>query len=149
MPAPLSLDLRQGILHDVQDGTNFADAGRKYSVSAECVRQLARRFQATGEVAARSPANYVVPFHRRHEEQIRAAVDKHPGLTLEQLRAQLGLDVSIRTLWDALRKLRITFKKKKRRPTRPSKGGQTSSPSAEFDVFRIAGIDPHRLIFLD
>jgi transposase len=100
---------------------NFADAGRTYSVSAECVRQITRRFQATGEVAARPPLNHVVPFHRRHEQQIRSAVASHPGLTLEQLRTQLGLEVSIATLWDALRKLRITFKK--RRSTRPSNGG--------------------------
>lgn len=115
MPAPLSLDLRQRILNDVQVGLSFAEAGRKYSVSAECVRQLARRFQDTGEIAPRSPANHVVPFHRRHEEQLRAAVAERPGLTLEQLRAQLGLDVGIGTLWEALRKLRITFKK-----TRPA-----------------------------
>jgi transposase len=126
MPAPLSLDLRQRILHDGQAGMRFADAGRTYSVSAECVRQLARRFQATGEIAPRSPANQVVPFHRRHEDRIRAAVAGRPGLTLAQLRAQLGLDVSVGTLWEALRKLRLTFQK--RRSTRPSKRGPMSSP---------------------
>ena len=135
MTDPLSVDPRQRILDDVQDGRSFADVGRKYSVSAECVRQRARRFQATGEIAPRSPANHVVPFHRRHEEQIRAAVANHPGLTLEHLRAQLGLDVGIGTLWEALRKLRTTFKK--RRPTRPSKSGRTSSlngPSSTSSV---------------
>jgi transposase len=66
----------------------------------------------------------VVPFHRRHEERIRAAVAERPGLTLEQLRARLGLDVGIGTLWEALRKLRITFKK--RPSTRPNNSGRTS-----------------------
>ena len=102
----------------------FANAGRKYSVSAECVRQLTRRFQATGEIQPRPPINHVAPYHQKHEVAIRAAVAEHPGFTLAQLRTKLGLDVSITTLWNARQQLRITFKK---RFTPPNRSGPMSS----------------------
>ena len=111
MPQPLSVDLRERILKDVLGGMTYADAGRKYSVSAEFVRRFHRRYEATQEIAARPPIPRVVPFYRKHEAAIRAAVAEHSGLTLEQLRTKLGLEVSIGTLWGALQKLRITFKK--------------------------------------
>jgi len=114
MPRPFSLDLRQRILADVLDGMNYAQASRKYSVSAEFVRRFHRRYQATQELAPRRPTpRRVVPFHQRHEAAIRVLVENQPGLTLEQLRSKLGIKVSIGTLWNALQKLRISFKKKR------------------------------------
>ena len=124
MPKPFSLDLRRRILDDVLGGMTYAQAARTDSVSAEFVRRFHRRFQATQEVEARPPIPRVVPFHQTHEAEIRDAVADCPGLTLEQLRTKLGLPVSIGTLWHALQKLRITFKKK--RSTRPSNSGRMS-----------------------
>ena len=106
-----SLDLRQRVLADYQAGLSFAALGRKYTTSADWVRQFIRRYQATGEVAARPPRIKKPPFHRRHEAELRAALAEQPDLTLEGLRAKLGLDVSIGTLWNALRALKISFKK--------------------------------------
>jgi transposase len=111
---PFSLDLRQRVLADYQAGLTFAALGRKYTTSAEWVRQFIRRYETTGEVAARPPRIKTPPFHRRHEADLRAALAAQPDLTLEGLRAKLGLDVSIGTLWNALRALKISFKKNAR-----------------------------------
>src|SRR5262245_23145916 len=111
---PFSLDLRQRVLADYPAGLTFAALGRKYTTSAEWVRQFVRRYEATGEVAARPPRIKKRPFHRRHEAELRAALAAQPDLTLEGLRAKLGLDVSIGTLWAALRALKISFKKNAR-----------------------------------
>ena len=121
MPRAFSLDLRRRILDDVLGGMTYAQAARTYSVSAEFVR----RFQATREIEARPPIPRVVPFHRKHEAAIRTIVAECPSLTLQQLRVKLGLSVSIGTLWHALQTLKLTFKKK--RSTRPSNSGPTSS----------------------
>ena len=59
---PFSLDLRQRVLADHEAGLSFAELGRKYSTSAEWVRQFIRRYQATGEVAARPPIPKTVRF---------------------------------------------------------------------------------------
>ena len=124
---PFSLDLRQRVLADYQAGLSFAELGRKYTTSAEWVRQFIRRFEATGEVAARPPRIKKLPFHRRHEAELREVLATQSDLTLEGLRAKLGLDVSIGTLWNALRALKISFKKK--RSWRPSSNGRTSPPT--------------------
>jgi transposase len=105
------LDLRERVVADCQAGQSFAQLGRKYTTSAEWARQLIRRYQATGELAPRPPRIKKPPFHRRHEAQLRAAVAEQPDLTLKELRAKLGLVVSISTLWYALRALKISLKK--------------------------------------
>jgi transposase len=122
-----SIDLRERVLSDFQGGMKFADLGRKYSVSAEWVRQFIRRYQATGEIAARPPLTKKVPFYRRHETELRTALAEQPDLTLEGLRTCLKLDVSIGTLHQALVNLKLSFKKK--RKSQPSSIGPTSQPS--------------------
>ena len=109
-----SNDLRERVLADFQGGLKFADLGRKYSVSAEWVRQFIRRFQATGEIAARPPLTKKVPFYRRHEVALRTTLAEQPDLTLEGLRVKLGLDVSIGSLHQALVNLKLSFKKKRK-----------------------------------
>jgi transposase len=107
----------------------FAEVGRKYSVSAEWVRQIVRRREQTGELAARPPIPKRVPFRQTHEAVLRQAVAEAPDLTLEALRERLQLDVSIATLHYALVALKLTLKKK--RSTRPRlRTGPTSSRNA-------------------
>ena len=126
MAAAISLDLRRRVLADCQAGHTFAAVARRYTVSAEWVRVFYRRFEQTGEVAARSHATRRRPFHARHEAALRAAVAAAPDRTLAGLRAHLGLEVSLGTLWAALHALKISFKKS---PSgRPSRTGPMSPP---------------------
>ena len=120
-----SQDLRDRVFADYDAGLTFADLGRKYRVSAEWVRQVVRRREKTGETAPRPPRIKKRPFHERHAADLRRETAANPSHTLESLRAALGLDVSIGTLWAALRALKITFKKK--RSSRPSRAARTSS----------------------
>jgi transposase len=148
MPSALSLVLRTRVLADHQAGASFAELGRKYSVSAEWVRQFIRRHQVTGEVAPRPPINRRVPFHRRHEAELRAAVAANPSLTLEALRTQLGVSCNLSTLWHALRALKISFKKKTlvaAEQVRP----EVAARRHDFHVLQSVGLDPDRFVFLD
>jgi transposase len=140
-----SLDLRQRVLADYQAGLSFAQLGRKYTTSAEWVRQFIRRYQATGELAPRPPRIKKPPFHRRHEAQLRAAVAEQPDLTLEGLRAKLGLDVSIGTLWNALRALKISFKKNARRSRAATAGRRHPTSGVPGPATRRLGPGPLRL----
>ena len=142
---PFSLDLRQRVLADYQAGLSFAALGRKYTTSAEWVRQFIRRFEATGEVAARPPRIKKLPFHRRHEADLRAALATQSDLTLEGLRAKLGLDVSIGTLWNALRALKISFKKNARGGRARAAGRRRQPGGVSSPATRRAGSGPVRL----
>lgn len=142
---PFSLDLRQRVLADYQSGLSFAELGRKYTTSAEWVRQFIRRFEATGEVAARPPRIKKLPFHRRHEADLRAALATQPDLTLEGLRTKLGLDVSIGTLWNALRALKISFKKNARGGRATAAGRRRRAGGVSGPATRRIGPGPLRL----
>jgi transposase len=124
--AAFSMDLRRRVLADCQSGMSYAAIARKYTVSAEWVRIFFNRFRETGEIAPRSHATKRQPFHVRHEATLRAAVAEKADRTLEELREHLGLKVSIATLWTALHRLKISFKKS--RSTPPSKVVPTSRP---------------------
>ena len=61
-------------------------------------------------------------------ESIRARVRAKPGTTLEDLKRDPALDLSVSNLWYALRDLKITLKKK--RFARPNRIAPTSLPPA-------------------
>ena len=122
-----SQDLRDRVFADYDAGLTFAELGRKYRVTPEWVRQIVRRRERTGETAPRPARVKTRPFHERHEAELRRETTANPSHTLESLRAALGLDVSIGTLWTALHALKISFKKK--RSSRPSRAARTSPPS--------------------
>src|SRR5437764_5262014 len=131
-----SLDLRVRVFADYDTGMTFARLARKYSVSAEWVRQIVRRREQTGEVAARRPIPKRVPFRRTHEAALRRAVAEAPDLTLAALRERLQVDVSLATLHNALVALKLTLKKSRfGRPSRSSgrrsrRPGPTSASSS-------------------
>src|SRR5829696_2732940 len=121
-----SLDLRVRVFADYDAGLTFAALGRKYSVSAEWVRQIVRRREQTGEVAARPPIPKRAPFRRTHEADLRRAVAEAPDLTPAALRERLGVTVSLATLHNALVAPKLTLKKS--RSGRPRRGGGRRSP---------------------
>ena len=140
-----SLDLRRRVLADCQGGLTYAAIARKYTVSAEWVRIFYNRFQETGEVAPRSHATKRQPFHVRHEAVLRAAVAEKPDRTLEELRQHLGGDVSIGTLWHALRALKISFKKNTRGGRTTTSGRRRRTGGVSVPATRRLGPRPLRL----
>jgi transposase len=123
MPSAYSMDLRTRILSDCDAGMKTKDAAAKYTVSQSWVRRLLQRRRETGETAPRQGRKGPVPLWQTHAEPIRQAVKDQPDATLAELREKLGLDVARSTLWEALEKLKLTFKKKRRGP--PSRTART------------------------
>jgi transposase len=123
---PYSLDLRVRVFADYDTGQTFAQLARKYTVSAEWVRQIVRRRERTGEVAARRPVPKRVPFRQAHAAELRRAIAEAPDLTLAALRERLQVEVSLATLHAALVALKLTLKKS--RSGRPSRNSGRRSP---------------------
>src|SRR5262245_57783702 len=106
-----SMDLRQRVLADCDEGMGASAVAAKYRVSEAWVRRLKQRRRATGETAprpsGRRPSTWAV-----HTEAIRAAVAEAPDATLRELQQRLGLTLSLATLWRAVAALGLTVKKK-------------------------------------
>ncbi len=123
VPAPFSMDLRVRVLAACDAGSPTKAVALKFSVSPAWVRRLKQRRRETGETAPRKGRTGPVPLHQTHGDPLRKAVEATPDATLAELRETLGLDVALSTVSDALLALRLTFKKKLRRP--PSGTGRT------------------------
>ena len=117
-----SMDLRVQVLADCDEGMTTAAVARKYRVSSAWVRRLKQRRAATGETAPR-PGGRRTPALAAEADRIRAAVVDAPDATLAELKARLGLTVSLATLWRAVAALGLTVKKKS--PGRPSRTART------------------------
>ncbi len=122
---PYSMDLRQRVLADCDAGLPTKAVADKYTVSDSFVRKLKRRRRTTGSAAPATPRR-PAPGGAADAGRIRAAVAAQPDLTLEELRARLGVAYSLTTLWRATRALGLTLKKN--RTGRPSRTAPTSRP---------------------
>jgi transposase len=117
-----SMDLRVRVLADCDAGMTTPAVAQKYRVSAAWVRRLKQRRRETGETAPR-PGGRRPPALAAHADRIRAAVRADPDATLAELKARLGLAVSLATLWRAVARLGLVLKKS---PSgRPSRTART------------------------
>jgi transposase len=131
------MDLRERVLADSDEGMGPAAVAAQYRVSESWVRRLKQRRRATGETAPR-PSGRRPTTWGPYAEAIRAAVRDCPDATLRELKEQLGLAMSLATLWRAIAVLGLTVKKKssgRRSRTAPTsrrnakRGGPASPPS--------------------
>lgn len=109
---PYSLDLRQRLLADCDQGLSTRAVATKYSVSESWVRRLKQRRRESGELAPRVPDPGPQPSWRAYAGQLREAIGQAPDATLEELRDHLGLAVALSTLWRACAALGLSVKKK-------------------------------------
>src|SRR5690349_5299506 len=108
---PYSIDLRQRVLADSDAGLPAKAVADKYRVSTAWVRRLKQRRRETGEVAPRTATPGPKPALAAHADRLRALAREAPGLTAGEYRDRLGVAVAVVTVWRAIRRLGLTFKK--------------------------------------
>jgi transposase len=118
-----SMDLRERVWADCQAGMTTPAAAQKYTVSESWVRRLKQRHRATGSIAPRPPSPGRPVALAPHDARVRELVRDDPDATLAELRARLGVRVSISALAEYLRRIELSFKKKS--SGRPSRTGPT------------------------
>lgn len=112
MTRAYSMDLRVRVLVDCDAGMPTKQVSIKHRVCPSWVRLLKQRRRESGEIAPRSSSPKRLPVLAGHREQLQRLVQSKPDITLEELRQQLPVVVSVATLWRALRDLKLSFKKK-------------------------------------
>ena len=116
-----SVDLRERVVADREAGLRTAEVAAKYRVSPAWVRRLMHRYRATGQVAPTRRTQYRLPILEPYLPQLAALIAAQPDATLAELRAAVGVPVSLTTVWRAVRRLGLTVKKSPaRRRTRPA-----------------------------
>ena len=125
-----SLDLRKRVLDTCDAGHGTKEVARLFEVSPAWVRRLKQRRRELGTIKPLSYRHGPKPLLDRHaREQLAKLVRCQPDATLEELQAALPTKVSRITVWNALAKLGLTFKKSRSMPL--SKTAPTYRPADE------------------
>ena len=129
---PYSIDLRERVLKDCDGGLGTRAVAAKYAVSESWVRRLKQRRREDGSIEPRTATPGPAPALAAHHDQLRTLVREAPGLTAGEYRDRLGVRVAVVTVWRALRRLGLTFKKS------PA-GGRAGSPGRGRQAGGVAG----------
>ena len=109
---PYSMDLRVRVMADVDDGMGTTAVAQKYRVSADWIRKLKRLRRETGSFGPRQQRVSHATKLDEHLPRLEQLVAQQPDATLKELRDALGAKASLSSVWRALRRLQLTFKKK-------------------------------------
>lgn len=144
-----SQDLRKRVIDTVERGDgSLRQIAKRFLVSVSFVTRLLRHYRTTGSLDPKPHAGGRHPaLGPAQLQQLRALIRKQPDATLEELRQRLGVACSTMAIVRALKKLKITRKKKvlhaQERDT-----PESQQKRRDF-VEEIKGIDPQRLVFVD
>lgn len=106
-----SCDLRERVLADFDGGMGNDAVARKYRVSSRWVFKLRRQRDQTGQIAPRRGRTGPPRMLAGQDERLAELVRQRPDATLRELRDELGLPMSLVTVWRALKRLGLTLKK--------------------------------------
>lgn len=106
-----SIDLRERVLADLDDGMTKAALSRKYRVSTRWIYKLQKQRETTGDIAPRPGRGSPKRKLAEHADRLLQLVQEQPDASLRELRDRLGVPVSIGTIWNTLKTLGVTFKK--------------------------------------
>jgi transposase len=144
-----SQDLRTRIIATVERGEgSLRQIAQRFLVSLSFVTRLLHHYRTTGSLepkphgGGRQPALGPAQLKR-----LRALIKKTPDATLEELRRGLGVACSTMALARAVRKLKIT-RKKKVLHAQERDSPEVQQKRRDF-LEELAGIDPRRLVFVD
>jgi transposase len=144
-----SQDLRQRVIDTVERGEgSLRQIARRFLVSLSFVTRLLRHHRETGSVEPKPHGGGRPPALGPADlERLRQLNREQPDATLEELRQRLGVACSLMAISRALRKLKVTRKKK------DLHAQERDRPEVKRKrrAFRkqVAGIDPNRLVFVD
>jgi transposase len=108
------MDLRVRVLADCDAGMNTSTVADKFSVSPAWVRRLKQR-RAAGrgvEPLRGRPGPKPSLAHGADADRLAELAHAEPDLSASEYRDRLGLGCHPTTVWRALRRLGLTFKKK-------------------------------------
>ena len=144
---PYSTDLRLRIQEARLAGESTAEVAERFGVSTAFVRRLLQRFRATGSLACRPHGGGPARKLAAQEDALLQAVAEFPDATPAEHRERLKLPASRVTVWRAMRRLRLTRKKKSIHASERDRPDVVEARQQWPE--RMIGVDPHDLVFLD
>jgi len=146
---PLSNDLRQRIVDAVEaGGCSLRKLAKLFFVNLSTIVRLLQRYRLTGSVQPKPHAGgRGRALDAKAEARLLELVREQPDATLAELRARLGISCSLMAIWRALKRHRISRKKK----TYHASERDSARVQQQRDEFcaQLAAVDLERLVFID
>jgi transposase len=126
-----SQDLRERVVQACDAGTQtHREIASRFGVSTAWIRRLLQRRRETGSIGALPRGRGPKPkISGQRLEKLRALVEQHPDATLEELRRRIRLKCAKSTVYLALLRLGLSYKKSRSTP-RSSTGRMSSKHAA-------------------
>lgn len=125
MAEAYSQDLRDRIIAARDGGMRTKRVAVLFKVSPSWVRRVMQRRREHGETSPRPRGGATIV--KIDLEQLRRLVQQQPDATVKQLHQRLGIQCSVSAVDMALRRMGLSFKKRRCMP--PSRTGPTSPSS--------------------
>src|SRR3954452_24526576 len=144
-----SHDLRKRVIDTVERGDgSLRQIAKRFLVSLSFVTRLLHHHRTTGSLEPKPHGGGRPPaLGPAQLKRLRALIKKKPDATLEELRQSLGVACSTMAIVRALKKLKITRKKKVLHAE--EKDTPEGRQKRQDFLAATAGIEPERLIFVD
>ena len=131
---PYSKEFRGEVLAACDRGRSTREVATYFNVSESWVRRVKQERRELNKVAP-CLTRRRTPLWAPLADRMLEAIGRQPDLTLRELKAELGTELSVQTLCTALQRLRLTVKKKCLSPRSASgrtsrRGGRSSNGSS-------------------
>ena len=108
---PYSKEMRRDVLAACDAGEGTRAVALRFGCSESWVRRVKQVRREQGKVAPATTRRRV-PRWAVHREAMERIIAERPDITLQELKDELKTELSRQTLCTALRKLKLTLKKK-------------------------------------
>jgi transposase len=147
--APYSLDLRERVVAAVDHGEGSQrEIARRFRVSLSLIVRLLQRRREAGTLAPQPHGGGPrLAWNRRDQQRLRRLIRKQNDATLQHLKERGGFRCPLTTIWNTLRRLGLTSKKKTLRAAERSRP-DVPRKRRRFRK-KVEPIEPRRLVFGD
>lgn len=113
MPAPLSKDIRKRIINAKERGDRNSKIARELQVSPSVITRLLTLYKETGSVEPRPLNNGRKPMLDQETlARVTERINQQPDISLQELKDELSLPVSLPALCNAINK-KLELRRKK------------------------------------
>jgi transposase len=117
---PIPTEMRKRILDDCDNGMTEHQAAAKWKVGRSTIAKIKKQRRDTGCIEPLKGTPGPKAKLREHRGLLQQIVAQTPDATLEEIREQLPVAVSIQTVHVELKKLKLVYKKKRFTPPNKS-----------------------------
>src|SRR5262245_21557311 len=122
-----STDLKERLVRAVANGLPMREAARRFDVAVTTVKRAVIQQRETGSLERKPSAGRPRAIRREQEAALRTRLDAAPDATLQEhcswWAQHQGQQLSVTTLWRAIRRLGWTHTKNRWQPCRARRGG--------------------------